>query len=122
MEIQVNPLSLLVPINTEAIFTCQAYCISLCDIYWIINDVTANTHHTPNFERQGFVFTYGSSVANKTYKASIAVTVASKDLNQTEFYCYVILDGEGYATHTAKSNTAVLLVVEGMRIKSYLPF
>ena len=110
-----NPLSLLVPINTEAEFTCQAYCISQCDIYWIINNVTANTHHKPNFERRGFVFNHESSPANHSYTARIAVT-ALQSLNQTEFYCYVILDGDSFASNTAKSSTAVLLVIEGIQL------
>ena len=103
-------MSLLVPINTEAVFTCQANCASVCDIYWIIGNITVNLHHKPQFESKGYVFSNGNP-AKDTYTARVAIN-ASLSVNGTEFQCYVILDGVNmFATWSSR---AVLLIITGM--------
>ena len=108
--ISVPPASLLVPIDTEAVFTCQAYCASVCDIYWIIGNITVNPHHKPRFESKGYAFSNGNPVKDM-YTARVAIN-ASLSINGTEYQCYVILDGVNmFATW---SRRAVLLIIIGM--------
>ena len=106
--IGVHPTSLLVPLNTEAVFTCQAYCIGVCDIYWIIGNTTVNPHHRSQFEKQGYIFI--NNEANGTYTAKVAI-YASLGINGTQFQCYAILDGLN--TFAAWSTQAILLIITG---------
>ena len=111
-DISVHPVSLLVPIDTEAVFTCQAYCASLCDIYWIIGNITVNPHHKPQFESKGYVFN-NRNPSNDMYTARVAIN-ASLSVNGTGYQCYVILDGVNmFAT---RSSRAVLLIITGMTL------
>ena len=109
-DISVHPVSLLVPMDTQAVFTCQAYCTSLCDIYWIIGNITVNPHHKPQFESKGYVFSSGNPVKD-TYTARVTIN-ASLSVNGTEYQCYVTLDGVNM--FTTRSSREVLLIVTGM--------
>lgn len=106
--IGVHPTSLLVPLNTEAVFTCQAYCVGVCDLYWIIGNTSVNPHHRPRFEKQGY--TFKSNETNGTNTAQVVVN-ASLSVNGTHFQCYVILDGLN--TFAAWSTQAILLIITG---------
>ena len=107
--IEVHPASLLVPINTEVVFTCQAYCNGVCDLYWIIGNTTANSHHRSRFEKQGYTFI--NNKTNGTNTAQVAVS-ASLSVNGTHFQCYAILDGlNAFAT---RSTRAILLIITGI--------
>ena len=111
--IGVHPASLLVPLNTEAVFTCQAYCVRVCDLYWIIGNTTANPHHLPQFEKLGYIFK--SNETDGIYTAQISIN-ASLSVNGTHFQCYVILDGLN--TFATLSNQVILLVITGIRFDS----
>ena len=105
-----SPESLLVRVNTNAMFTCQAYCISLCDINWIINGVTANPYQQIQFEKQGFTF-FGLKRVNTTYTVRLAISTSAY-VNDTELWCNVILDGD--VIHAPiRSSHAKLLVIRG---------
>ena len=109
-EISESPESLLVPVNTNAMFTCRAYCVSVCDIDWIINGVTANPHQRTIFENQGFIF-FGLEQVDRTYTIRLAIS-ASANVNDTELWCNVILDSD--VIHApVRSNRAKLLVIRG---------
>ena len=79
-DIGVHLTSLLVPLNTEAVFTCQVSCIGMCDIYWIIRNTIANPHHRSQFEKQGYIF--NNNEVNGTYTARVAVN-SSLGINGT---------------------------------------
>jgi hypothetical protein len=98
-----------VPVNAEAVFTCQAYCNGLCDLYWIIGNTTANHHHRPQFEKQGYTFKNNEN--NGTNIAQVAIK-ASLNINGTQFECYAILDGLN--TFAAQSTHAILLIISGI--------
>ena len=100
------------PLNTEAVFTCQAYCIGVCDIYWVIGNTTANPHHRSRFEKLGYIF--DNNEINGTYTARVAIN-ASLGINGTQFQCYVILDGLN--TFAAWSTQAILLIITGIPIQ-----
>ena len=109
-EISESPESLLVPVNTNAMFRCQAYCVSVCDIDWIINGVTANPHQRTIFKNRGFTF-FGLEQVNTTYTVRLAIN-ASANVNDTELWCNVILDGD--VIHApVRSSHAKLLVIRG---------
>lgn len=58
MYILEGPKSLLIPVNTNAVFTFRAYCAKMCDIDWFIdNNNTANLHQKNWFNSRGFRFT-----------------------------------------------------------------
>ena len=110
-----SPASLLVPVNTVVNFTCQAYCTSVCDIDWIIGNITANPYQKNKLKKEGFTFSDGPDKVNNTYTDRLTVN-ASLSLNGTELCCNVILDGAN--TYNAKSSPAILLTATGKLMTS----
>ena len=109
-----SPQSLLAPVNMNAVFTCQAHCITSCSIYWIINGTTISDHiRRSNFEQQfGFFFSYQKS--NMTYTVGLTIR-ASVNVNDTNLQCEVILNSGRH--DEVKSSHAKLLILTG---NSYL--
>ena len=106
-----SPSSLLVPVNTEAVFECIAYCVTVCDVYWHIGDYsTLNNHQKAIFIERGFVFFSNSS--SDTYRARLSLN-ASISVNNTRFQCNVLL-----GANIIRSDTATLLVISGELINS----
>ena len=109
--IQEGPKSLLIPVNTNAVFTCQAYCAKRCDIDWFINNNnTANSHQRIWFESIGFRFSRLEKI-NMTYTVRLTVN-ASISINDTELWCSVIVDSIT-TDDRVMSHPATLLVLTG---------
>ena len=111
MYILEGPKSLLIPVNTNAVFTCQAYCAKMCNIEWFIeNNNTANLHQKTWFQSRGFRFTQMEKI-NMTYTIRLTVN-ASAIINDTELWCNVFLNS--VTSHVrVMSHPATLLVLTG---------
>ena len=103
------PSSVLVPVNKEALFTCEAHCSQLCDILWI----NATTHDVIN--KPGTVSSQQDH-ENYEYVSTLALN-ASVEVNNTQLYCFVILDGEDDIVN--RSVNATLLVIPGRNTARY---
>ena len=105
-----SPQSLLVPVNMNAVFTCQAYCITSCFIHWIINGTTVNNIQRSKFKQQfGFSFSQNQE-SNMTYNVGLTIR-ASVNVSDTNLQCEVILNSGRH--DEVKSSHAKLLVLTG---------
>lgn len=106
--IEEHPLSLLIPVNTTAVFTCKADCAGRCsNIYWHID---GNDLHNPQERSQtGFIFSVDRESENK-YITMLSVN-ATEAINNTDVYC--VFEKSGDNDDNNHSLTATLLVVAG---------
>lgn len=108
------PLSLLVPVNINALFECEALCVQACDVIWYVGDnSTANRHQRQQYESQGFTFSDNHSVLpNGTHTATSTLTInASVNVDNLRLHCLAILSGEH--TLSALSKPVTLQVISG---------
>lgn len=109
-EVETNPLSLLVPTGTLAVFVCKVrHCPQTCSVHWIINgSSTAHEQQQKRYEEQGFIFSHQHNTTNDIFTRRLAIT-ASVRVNNTEFYC-LVRDG---INPSRKTDHAMLLVISG---------
>ena len=107
--IEEHPLSLRIPVNETAVFTCKARCEKQCNTFWVINDnhtYSENQHSL--FEQMGFVFSVGRE-SQKLYNATLTVK-ATEAVNNTSVSC-VFEDNDA----SNQSLTAILQIVAGKK-------
>jgi hypothetical protein len=110
-EIETNPLSLLAPIGTTAVFECKIRrCPRACSAYWTINgSSTAHDHQQDQYEDRGFIFKDQHNTTSNVYLSTLAIS-ASVGINNTQFYC-VVQDG---INSPRRSDRASLIVASGI--------
>ena len=105
-----HPLSLLIPINEAAVFSCRAHCITktCTSIHWVINNTSLESEDERSMS--GFIFS-----VDKNYRdeyITILTVNATEVINNTVVYCVFEESGdEGGSNH---SHNATLLVITGM--------
>ena len=110
LKIRQAPLSLLIPVNAVAEFTCEIQCAQSCVVYWIINgSSTAHQHQRDLFEKKGFTFFPYRNTGSNIYESRLEAT-ATASINNT-FVCCLVLDGD--SPQSIKTNQASLRVISG---------
>ena len=109
-----DPSSLLIPVNSEAVFMCEAHCTTSCTMHWLIgNTAVINEHQMRGHENLSFVF---KSHQNQTQDGlivhSLQLTInTTVKVNNTRLCCVAALGGLN--TLSTKSAPAVLQVIQG---------
>lgn len=111
--IEEHPMSLLIPVNATAVFTCKADCAEKCHMYWVINGNNLDTQQERS--QTGFIFSVDREGENK-YITMLSVN-ATEAINNTEVYC--VFEKIGDIDDSNHSLTATLLVVAGIN-KCYI--
>ena len=110
-EILIGPASILVPVNSFAVFECRAYCGQWCSFYWTIDGSSASHQNQKNrFMERGFSF-LNSPPENNIYSIRLSVN-ASVLVNNTQLSCVATIRTPDI-THVNRSSDATLLVTSG---------
>ena len=112
IAIEEHPLSLLVPVNETAIFSCKAKCESGCLVLWGIN---GNMYQYDPLEIQQNGFTFSLDKDNGSIIMNVTVN-ATEAINNTDIYCVFEKDGDNVLL-SVRSKNATLLVITG---KTYI--
>ena len=98
------PSSLLVPVNSQAVFECKLHCPAECTVRWFFGGEhqSAVGNNSPGF------------VINNTHQengtqTSRILTNATADKNNTRLSCYVVLEERD--GNSAQSDPAMLQVI-----------
>ena len=111
-EILEAPSSLLVPINTQAVFVCKVHCVRDCTLQWFVgNSSTRNQHQIDYYETRGF--TFSSYQDNNLYTLRLTIN-ATLSNNNTVLRCHALLNSREATSIT--SDIAILQIVSGMRV------
>lgn len=95
IELILPPTSLLVPVNNEAAFICQANCAVQCSIQWFITNAnysgsTSNAIQRTRLRNHGLHVSF-DPVYNNTYTQRLFIN-ATTDNNNTRLYCFVSIN------------------------------
>jgi hypothetical protein len=111
-EILEVPSSLLVPINTQAVFVCKVHCISDCTLQWFVgNSSTSNQHQKHYYETRGFSFSSYRDDDLYTLRLAVNATLSNND---TVLRCHALLNSRGATSIT--SDAAILQIMLGMYV------
>ena len=115
-ELLEAPSSLLVPVNTQAVFVCKVHCVRDCSLQWFIgNSSTRNQHQFDHYEAQGFEFSSYEDNGLHTLRLTINATLSNTN---TSLRCHAVFNGRG-ATATT-SDVAILQIVISMYLTMHL--
>ena len=111
MIIEENPLSLSIPVNELAVFTCKGKCERKCsNVYWVINGTDANYRYEKplaQFVQMGFTFSRDQE-SQYIYNTTLTVN-ATKAVNNTDVSCVF----EDHGTASNHSLNATLKIIAG---------
>ena len=113
INIEEHPLSLLIPVNETAFFSCKAHCARKCNIiYWVINATHAyDNYKQEQFKQIGFTFSEDKEDENSNEYIGTLTVNATEAINNTQMYCvFEETVGNGSSVH---SKNATLLTIAG---------
>ena len=117
IELVISPESRLLPVGTNATFTCQfRYVRDTDDVFWIVNTVEANNPGNKNhLMNQGFTVFKEESDGIATL--TLTVNGRHPQINNTHLWCTAVRNYEhGQPAPNVHSQPATILTIAGKLI------
>ena len=111
--IEEYPLSILIPVNETAVFSCKASCLSRgCTSHWVFNTVQ---YDTPEQLPIGFSISINNAMDNGTkYFSSLSInTSVAMVPNGSNIFCVFELMGHMHDGSFKQSSPVKLLLISG---------
>ena len=116
MIVEQHPVSLLIPVDETAVFTCKAKCDNRCTVYWVINgtDIYDEQQHS-QFQQMGFTFSHHKDSQNSSMYNTRLTVNATEAINNTNVSC--VFENNDVSDH---SLTATLQIIAGKVLETAL--